>query len=122
MYIAYTCSTYAFLLDKEFLCGLVFLHVQWDVAVEQLAALSIAEVWLQTELDWHPRLPAGKRTSSWGGGGRGGGRGGGGYNVHTSSQKHFMKNVKKCRDVIVKKVLEQGWDTRSTHYTHVGRN
>ena len=23
-------------------------------------------------------------------------------------------------DVIVKKVLEQGWDTRTTHYTHVG--
>ena len=35
-------------------------------------------------------------------------------------QKHFMKNVKECRDVIVKKVLEQGWDTRTTHYTHVG--
>ena len=31
-----------------------------------------------------------------------------------------MKNVKECRDVIVKKVLEQGWDTRTTHYTHVG--
>ena len=29
-----------------------------------------------------------------------------------------MKNVKECRDVIVKKVLEQGWDTRTTHYTH----
>ena len=34
--------------------------------------------------------------------------------------KHFIKNyVKKCRDVIVKKVLEQGWDTHTTHYTHV---
>ena len=31
-----------------------------------------------------------------------------------------MKNVKECRDVIVKEVLEQGWDTRTTHYTHVG--
>ena len=31
-----------------------------------------------------------------------------------------MKNVKECRDVIVKKVLKQGWDTRTTHYTHVG--
>ena len=41
------------------------------------------------------------------------------YNI-TSSKKHFMKNVKECRDVIVKKVLEQGWDTRTTHYTHVG--
>ena len=30
------------------------------------------------------------------------------------------ENVKKCRDVIVKKVLKQGWDTRTTHYTHVG--
>ena len=41
--------------------------------------------------------------------------------VHiTSNKKHFMKNVKECRDVIVKKVLEQGWDTRTTHYTHVG--
>ena len=38
----------------------------------------------------------------------------------TSNKKHFMKNVKECRDVIVKKVLEQGWDTRTTHYTHVG--
>ena len=39
---------------------------------------------------------------------------------YTSNKKHFMKNVKECRDVIVKKVLEQGWDTRTTHYTHVG--
>ena len=31
-----------------------------------------------------------------------------------------MKNVKECRDVIVKKVLKQGWDTLTTHYTHVG--
>ena len=38
----------------------------------------------------------------------------------TSNKKHFMKNVKECRDVIVKKVLKQGWDTRTTHYTHVG--
>ena len=38
----------------------------------------------------------------------------------TSNKKHFIKNVKECRDVIVKKVLEQGWDTRTTHYTHVG--
>ena len=30
-----------------------------------------------------------------------------------------MKYVKECRDVIVKKVLEQGWDTRTTHYTHL---
>ena len=37
---------------------------------------------------------------------------------HTN--KHFVKNVKECRDVTVKKVLEQGWDTRTTHYTHVG--
>ena len=37
----------------------------------------------------------------------------------TSNKKHFMKNVKECRDVMVK-VLEQGWDTRTTHYTHVG--
>ena len=29
------------------------------------------------------------------------------YNT-TSNKKHFMKNVKECRDVIVKKVLEQG--------------
>ena len=35
-------------------------------------------------------------------------------------QKTFHENVKKCRDVIVKKVLEQGWDTHTTHYTHVG--
>ena len=41
------------------------------------------------------------------------------YN-NTSNKKHFMKNVKECRDVVVKKVLEQGWDTRTTHYTHVG--
>ena len=34
--------------------------------------------------------------------------------------KHFMKNLKECRDVMVKKVLKQGWDTRTTHYTHVG--
>ena len=40
--------------------------------------------------------------------------------IYTSNKKHFMKNVKECRDVIVKKVLEQGWDTRTTHYTHVG--
>ena len=40
--------------------------------------------------------------------------------IQTSNKKHFMKNVKECRDVIVKKVLEQGWDTRTTHYTHVG--
>ena len=40
--------------------------------------------------------------------------------VVTSNKKHFMKNVKECRDVVVKKVLEQGWDTRTTHYTHVG--
>ena len=40
--------------------------------------------------------------------------------IVTSNKKHFMKNVKECRDVIVKKVLEQGWDTRTTHYTHVG--
>ena len=40
------------------------------------------------------------------------------YN-YTSNKKHFMKNVKECRDVIVKKVLKQGWDTRTTHYTHV---
>ena len=40
--------------------------------------------------------------------------------IITSNKKHFMKNVKECRDVIVKKVLEQGWDTRTTHYTHVG--
>ena len=40
--------------------------------------------------------------------------------TYTSNKKHFMKNVKECRDVIVKKVLEQGWDTRITHYTHVG--
>ena len=39
---------------------------------------------------------------------------------NTSNKEHFMKNVKECRDVIVKKVLEQGWDTRTTHYTHVG--
>ena len=37
--------------------------------------------------------------------------------IQTSNKKHFMKNVKECRDVIVKKVLEQGWDTRTTHYT-----
>ena len=37
-----------------------------------------------------------------------------------STKKHFMKIVKECRDVIVKKVLEQGWDTHTTHYTHVG--
>ena len=40
--------------------------------------------------------------------------------IQTSNKKHFMKNVKECRDVVVKKVLEQGWDTRTTHYTHVG--
>ena len=40
--------------------------------------------------------------------------------IQTSNKKHFMKNVKECRDVIVKKVLEQGWDTRTTQYTHVG--
>ena len=40
--------------------------------------------------------------------------------IQTSNKKHFMKNVKECSDVIVKKVLEQGWDTRTTHYTHVG--
>ena len=40
--------------------------------------------------------------------------------IQTSNKKHFMKNVKECRDVIVKKVLEQGWNTRTTHYTHVG--
>ena len=40
--------------------------------------------------------------------------------IETSNKKHFMKNVKECRDVIVKKVSEQGWDTRTTHYTHVG--
>ena len=34
--------------------------------------------------------------------------------IYTSNKKHFMKNVKECRDVIVKKVLEQGWDTRTT--------
>ena len=28
--------------------------------------------------------------------------------IQTSNKKHFMKNVKECRDVIVKKVLEQG--------------
>ena len=43
-----------------------------------------------------------------------------GKSMQTSNKKHFMKNVKECRDVIVKKVLEQGWDTRTTHYTHVG--
>ena len=37
--------------------------------------------------------------------------------IDTSNKKHFMKNVKECRDVIVKKVLEQGWYTRTTHYT-----
>ena len=45
------------------------------------------------------------------------------YNIAIILQvikKHFVKNVKECRDVIVKKVLEQGWDTRTTHYTHVG--
>ena len=35
--------------------------------------------------------------------------------IQKSNKKHFMKNVKECRDVIVKKVLEQGWDTHITH-------
>ena len=40
--------------------------------------------------------------------------------IITSNKKHFVKNVKECRDVIVKKVLEQGRDAIVIHHTHFG--
>ena len=38
----------------------------------------------------------------------------------TSSKKTFHQNVKECRDVIVKKVSEQGRVAVVTHHTHFG--
>ena len=40
--------------------------------------------------------------------------------MQTSSKKHFMKNVKECRDVIVKKASEQGRDAIGTQHTPFG--
>ena len=40
--------------------------------------------------------------------------------MQISRKKHFMKNVKECRDVIVKKVSEQGRDAIVTHHTDFG--
>ena len=34
----------------------------------------------------------------------------------TSTKKHFIKNVKECRDVIIKNVYKQGWDGSVTHH------
>ena len=34
--------------------------------------------------------------------------------MQTSNKKHFLKNVKECRDVIVQKVYKQGRDGSHT--------
>ena len=36
--------------------------------------------------------------------------------MYTSNKKHFRKNVKECRDVIVQKVYKQGRDGSVTHH------
>ena len=38
--------------------------------------------------------------------------------MQTSNKKHFMKNVKECRDVSVKKVLEHSYYTLHTCWTY----
>ena len=37
--------------------------------------------------------------------------------LHTNYTSHFMKNVKECRDINVKKVSEQGRDAVVTSHT-----
>ena len=42
------------------------------------------------------------------------------YTIQTSTKKHFMKNVKECRDVNRQKVSEQGRDAIGTQHTPFG--
>ena len=40
--------------------------------------------------------------------------------IQTSNKKHFMKNLKECRDVNPKKVSEQGRDAIGAQHTPFG--
>ncbi len=67
MVLSYTllikCST-CLLLDEEFLSGFICFHVFWSVSVQQLAALSLAKVRVQTELDRDTLLTPTEQTTS----------------------------------------------------------